>query len=233
MNNNNERQSGKAIVIVCGCLCLLAVGAGVVWQSLDYKASLETPYVAEERSEIQPVTMAKTPTVDETKLMRNEPSQDDGEAPTTEVTEKKAATPPPAAAPVFSYPVVGDIVMPYSVDSAIYDPTLEQYRTSDGVSISAPAGGVVLSAEGGTVKEITKDEEKGTSVAIAHADGWLTTYSQLTENLPVKVGDTVTKGQAIGAVNEPTKYTVALGSHVEFSLQKDGEPVNPEKVVEK
>lgn len=226
---NSEKQSGKAIVVICGCLCLFAVGAAVLWQSMDYKQALQSPYVAEERGESRPVTLAQTQTVDETALNANVLSQDDGETAAMETPVKKAKVAP--TAPVFSYPVEGDIVMPYSVDSAIFDPTLEQYRTSDAVSISAEAGCVVFAAEKGTVKEITKDEEKGNSVAIAHENGWLTTYSQLADQLPVKVGETVSKGQAIGAVGEPTKYTIALGSHVEFAMEKDGERVNPAKTV--
>jgi len=122
--------------------------------------------------------------------------------------------------------------MPYSVDCAIYDPTLNQYHTNASVSISAAAGDPVQAAEKGTVKEITKDEEKGTSLVIEHENGWLTTYSQLAEDISVKVGDAVEKGQAIGTVGEPTKYTIALGSHVEFAVEKDGAPVDPAKAVQ-
>ena len=226
MKNKNKRTAMWTATI-CGCLCLVAVGAGVVWQALDYKEELpqSAQYQAGENGisvgDLQPVTMAQTPTVKETKEQtKTEPTPEDQPV-------KKAET----SEPVLAYPVQGEIVMPYSVDSAIYDPTLNQYRTSDSISISAAAGDVVQAAEKGKVQEITKDEEKGTSVVIEHDNGWLTTYSQLAEDVSVKTGETVEKGQIIGMVGEPTKYTVALGSHVEFGVSKDGETVDPEKTV--
>ena len=231
-----DKRTAMWTATICGCLCLFAVGAGVVWQAMDYKQTqlpseqLQAMESQMGGEDLRPVTMPQTPTVDETKLQREEQSNDGAEAPEAQ------PTPAPEAdtneKPVFGYPVQGEIVMPYSVDCAIYDPTLNQYHTSDAVSISAEAGEIVKAAEQGTVKEITKDEEKGNSVVIEHDNGWLTTYSQLADDISVKVGETVTKGQTIGTVGEPTKYTIALGSHVEFAVEKDGETVDPEEAVQ-
>ncbi|MFI3174260.1 MAG: M23 family metallopeptidase [Bacillota bacterium] len=135
--------------------------------------------------------------------------------------------------PVFSYPVVGEVVMPYSIETAIYDPTLDQYRTNNTVSMTAKEGSQVLSAEKGVVKEITKDEENGNSVVIEHSEGWVTTYSQLAGNMLVAVGQSVEKGQVVGEVAQPTIYTMALGEHLEFAIAKDGESKNPEDVLVK
>ncbi|WP_352399612.1 M23 family metallopeptidase [Anaerotignum sp.] len=233
---NKDKRTAMWTATICGCLCLLAVGAGVVWQAMDFKETL--PQTSQSHAmenqpieeDLQPVTMAQTPTVDETKLQREKQSNDGGEAPATKQSPTSQAT--TGAEPVFSYPVQGEIVMPYSVDCAIYDPTLNQYHTSDNVSISAEAGTAVCAAEKGKVKEITEDEERGNSVAIEHDNGWLTTYSQLADDISVQVGEAVAKGQAIGTVGNPTKYTVALGSHVEFAVAKDGETVDPEKAVQ-
>lgn len=228
MKNKNKRTAMWTATI-CGCLCLLAVGAGVVWQAMDYQEAVPpTPQFqanAGPENALQPVTMAQTPTVKETKEQKKA-----NETPADQQTPAPKATTP--SAPVFGYPVQGEVVMPYSVDCAIYDPTLNQYHTNASVSISAAAGDPVQAAEKGTVKEITKDEEKGTSLVIEHENGWLTTYSQLAEDISVKVGDAVEKGQAIGTVGEPTKYTIALGSHVEFAVEKDGAPVDPAKAVQ-
>lgn len=232
---NKEKRTLMWTTTICGCLCLLAVGAGVVWQATDYKKTV--PPTTQSRAmesevdvgDLQPVTIAQTPTVDETKEQKQTQSKEESTPP--------AAQPAPApktetSEPVFGYPVQGEVVMPYSVDSAIYDPTLNQYHTNDSVSISADAGEAVKASEKGKVKEITKNEEQGNSVVIEHDNGWLTTYSQLADDISVKVGETVTKGQTIGTVGEPTKYTIALGSHVEFAVEKDGETVDPEKTVQ-
>ncbi len=133
--------------------------------------------------------------------------------------------------PLFAMPLAGNIVMDYSVDHTIYDATLDQYRTNDHISIGAKKGDSVKASEDGTVESITTDDERGVTVVLNHGNGWQTTYSQLQENVVVKQGDTVKKGQEIGFVADPTKYSVALGEHVDFSIVKDGSTVDPKSAV--
>ncbi len=133
--------------------------------------------------------------------------------------------------PLFAMPLAGNIVMDYSADHAIYDATLDQYRTNDHISIGAKKGEAVKASEDGTVESIKTDDERGITVVINHDNGWQTTYSQLQEDVVVKEGDKVKKGQEIGFVAEPTKYSVALGEHVDFSIAKDGIKVDPKSNV--
>ena len=132
---------------------------------------------------------------------------------------------------LFAMPLAGNIVMDYSVDHTIYDATLDQYRTNDHISIEAKKGDSVKAAEDGTVESIQTDDERGITVVINHENGWQTTYSQLQEDVVVKEGDKVKKGQEIGFVAEPTKYSVALGEHMDFSMAKDGIKVDPKSNV--
>lgn len=131
-----------------------------------------------------------------------------------------------------SWPVDGDVVMGYSVDKTIYDSTLDQYRTNDSISIKGNEGTEVMAAAAGTVEEIKDSPEMGKTVVIDHGNGWKTTYGQLQDDINVKVNDVVTKGDSIGEVNKPTKYSVNLGEHVDFKVTKDGQSVNPEKILE-
>ena len=132
---------------------------------------------------------------------------------------------------LFAMPLAGNIVMDYSVDHTIYDATLYQYRTNDHISIEEKKGDSVKAAEDGTVESIQTDDERGITVVINHENGWQTTYSQLQEDVVVKEGDKVKKGQEIGFVAEPTKYSVALGEHMDFSMAKDGIKVDPKSNV--
>ena len=132
---------------------------------------------------------------------------------------------------LFAMPLAGNIVMDYSVDHTIYDATLDQYRTNDHISIEAKKGDTVKASEAGTVESIKTDDERGITVVINHDNGWETTYSQLQEDVVVKEGDKVKKGQEIGFVASPTKYSVALGEHVDFSIAKDGIKLDPKKNV--
>lgn len=120
-----------------------------------------------------------------------------------------------------SWPVSGRIVMNYSADTAIYDKTLDLYRTNTSIAIEAVEGTDVLASAGGIVENIFLDDEKGTSVVVNHGNGWLSTYSQLRDNVSVSIGDVVSEGQTIGSVGVPSNYSVSLGSHLDFKLTKD------------
>lgn len=125
------------------------------------------------------------------------------------------------------WPVAGDIVMDYSIDQAIYDVTLDQYRTNDSVCISAEVGKEIKSAGAGVVEFVGKDNENGETVVINHNNGWKTTYSQLGEDVAVNVGDNVKAGQTIGSIGNPTIYGVGLGSHLDFKVTRDDQSIDP------
>lgn len=221
--NENKTARRMQTIAICGCLCLVAVGAGVTYRAFD-RSHLE----GVEQDAEQPVTAVKTPTIEIAALERNKQSNDPGEAPEAETTTKLKA-----AKPTFAYPLQGEVVLPYSIDHAIYDPTLEQYRTNASVSLSAKQGTAVKAAADGTVQAVTEDVETGKTIVIAHADGWLTTYGQLEDAVAVKEGEKVTQGQKIGAVDDPTKYGAALGSHLEFAMEQNGETKDPLKHLQK
>lgn len=221
--NENKTARRMQTIAICGCLCLVAVGAGVTYRAFD-RSHLE---VVEQDAE-QPVTAVKSPTIEIATLERNKQSNDPGEAPAAETPTKQQR-----AKPTFAYPLQGEVVLPYSIDHAIYDPTLEQYRTNASISLSAKQGTAVKAAADGTVQAVTEDAETGKTIVIAHGDGWLTTYGQLEDTVKVKEGEKVTQGQKIGAVDTPTKYGAALGSHLEFALEQNGEPKDPVKHLQK
>lgn len=223
--NENKTARRMQTIAICGCLCLVAVGAGVTYRAFD-RSHLE---VVEQDAE-QPVTAVKSPTIEIAALERNKQSNDPGEAPEA---EPKTPTKQQTAKPTFAYPLQGEVVLPYSIDHAIYDPTLEQYRTNASISLSAKQGTAVKAAADGTVQAVTEDAETGKTIVIAHGDGWLTTYGQLEDTVKVKEGEKVTQGQQIGAVDDPTKYGAALGSHLEFAMEQNGEPKDPVKHLQK
>lgn len=129
------------------------------------------------------------------------------------------------------WPVSGQIIMDYSDDTAIFDRTLEQYRTNDSICISADVGTEVCAAADGIITTITNDKISGITVNVDHGNGWTSTYSQLDENLAVSEGESVHKGDKIGIVSNPTNYSVALGPHLEFSVFNDENPTDPKLVL--
>ena len=126
-----------------------------------------------------------------------------------------------------SWPVFGNIVSNFDITTGVYDKTLEQYKISDSICISSPAGTDVKASAEGIVENIFIDDELGQTVVINHGNGWVSTYSQLEEDVLVAVGDIVKEGEVLCKVSEPTKYGVALGPHLDFKILKDDTPQNP------
>ena len=65
-------------------------------------------------------------------------------------------------------PLQGEVVAAFSVDQLLYDETLEDWRTHDGVDIAAPEGDPVLAACAGTVVSVDDDALMGTTVVLRH-----------------------------------------------------------------
>ena len=127
---------------------------------------------------------------------------------------------------VLMWPIAGNIVMNYSMDSTILHKTLGTYKTNPAINISAEIGTNVGAAASGIVQSIYDSEETGTTMVIAVGSGYVTTYGLL-DNLAVEEGDSVTAGQVIGTVGAPTAYYVEEGPNVYFAVSKDGTPVDP------
>lgn len=130
-----------------------------------------------------------------------------------------------------AWPVFGEIVMSYSNEHAIYDKTLDQYRTNDCISVAAQTGEQVKASADGIVKLVTKTDDSGNTIVIEHGNGWTTTYSQLQDNILVNEGDIVKSGQVIGGVANPTKNSILLGSHLDFKIAKDEQVIDPRTIL--
>jgi septal ring factor EnvC (AmiA/AmiB activator) len=126
------------------------------------------------------------------------------------------------------WPVEGEVLLDYSMDASTYFPTLDQYRYNPAMVIEAAVNDKVYAAARGTITQITESEETGCTVTQDLGDGFTAVYGQLKE-LNFAEGDTVEAGQVLGYVSEPTKYYSVEGSNVYFSLQKDGQAVDPKE----
>ena len=124
-------------------------------------------------------------------------------------------------------PLKGEVLMAFSVDQLVYSPTLADWRTHDGVDISAKPGTTVLAATAGTVASVEDDPLMGTTVVIDHAGGYTATYANLQAKPTVEPGDLVTAGQIIGAVGTTAAAEAAQSPHLHFSVTRDGEAVDP------
>lgn len=125
------------------------------------------------------------------------------------------------------WPMEGDIILNYSMDSSIYFPTLEHYRLNPAVIIAGEVNNKVYSVAKGQVTKIEEQNaETGCTVTVDLGDGYQAIYGQLKE-LTFDEGDYVEAGHIIGYISEPTKYYYVEGSNLFFELLKDGVPIDP------
>jgi murein DD-endopeptidase MepM/ murein hydrolase activator NlpD len=123
-------------------------------------------------------------------------------------------------------PIVGDVIMDYSMDSAVYHETMQQYRYSPALIIAANEGDVVTAAVDAKVTDIYNDAQTGRTISFDIGGGYELTYGQL-ENVKVNVGDSVSAGDMVATVAAPTIYYTEEGANIYYKLTKNGEPVDP------
>lgn len=124
------------------------------------------------------------------------------------------------------WPVVGNILVNYSMDKTVYFPTLQQYKYNPAIIIQANQGDLITSSSAGKVISVFSDPQIGNGITMELGGGYEVTYGQLT-NILVSEGSYVAAGDVIAEVAAPTKYFSVEGTNVYFKMTKDGEPVNP------
>lgn len=128
---------------------------------------------------------------------------------------------------LFIWPVNGEIEIPYSVSALIYNRTMKDWRTHDGIDLAAELGTQVMAVSSGTIEDIYQDDLYGTTVVISHGGGLTSTYSNLAEMPTVNAGDSVSTGEVIGAVGDTALAETGEVTHLHLSMAQDGVSVNP------
>ena len=210
MSNNNKKSFGSKFAgkgyYIALVLCAVAIGiSGYLYYHNTNDPSLEDPNATIDAMNPN-ATHSTSPT---------QPSQTNP----TQPTKKPMKT---------GTPVSGDVIMDYAMDCLCYNPTTRDWRTHNGMDFAGAEGTPVLAAADGTVYTIYDDETLGTTVVIRHQDGYVTTYSSLSKDISVSVGQDVTLGSPIGYVGTTALVESAMGDHVHFSVSCDGKPVDPE-----
>lgn len=124
------------------------------------------------------------------------------------------------------WPIVGNILINYSMDKTVFFPTLQQYKYNPAVIIQANEGDLITASSAGKVISVFNDSRIGNGIVVELGGGYEVTYGQL-KNILVSEGSYVAAGDIIAEVAAPTKYYSVEGTNVYFKLTKDGEPVNP------
>lgn len=129
------------------------------------------------------------------------------------------------------WPLSGNVVLPYSMDSTVYFQTLDQYQCNAGMMIQAAEGAEVKSIAAGKIVKVKKDTKYGNMVTVDIGNNYTVTYGQL-EDVEWKKGDMVTADTVIGKVKQATEFFTLEGTHLYFEIDKDKKPVDPMKYLE-
>ena len=202
--------SGRGYYIAVA-LCLVAAGTIGYFALRDRPATVEqadTPPVLD----IQPITPTQP-------VVIPDPAEE------VEITE------PAELLPQVVSPLDGTTVTVFSMTELLYDPTMADWRTHDGIDVQAEEGAAVKTAAAGTVQSVTDDELMGTTVVIQHDGGYTTQYSSLQSDVPVQQGQQVAAGEVIGRVGATSAAESRMGPHLHFSVSRDGAVIDPHDYV--
>ena len=111
-----------------------------------------------------------------------------------------------------------------------YNKTLNQWEAHKSCDLVA-SDLSVFAVESGTITAVENNFAFGTIVTITHRDGFVSTYASLADNVPVKKGDTVTKGQKIGEASDTAENESSEGKHLHFEMLKDNENIDPKLIL--
>jgi murein DD-endopeptidase MepM/ murein hydrolase activator NlpD len=233
--------NGKGFYIAL-VLCVAAIGVSgwYIWQSFVTAGEL-----AAETSQVETVTVTPEDTeevmkpeeAEEDTSQEEEPEEPQAEE---EVAEPEAETMEPVELPIepaeetaapseleWVVPLEGEVATAFSADTLTYNSALKDWRTHNGIDLSAPEGTEVLAAHAGTVVAVENDPVLGKSVKIDCGDGLNAIYGNLAEETAVSLGDKVEAGAVIGAVGETAAGEANEEAWLHFALEQDGEPIDP------
>jgi len=165
--------------------------------------------------------------VEETALPVSAPAEPEKEVPAVLDVPKTATVSAPAD-DYFIRPVAGAADVGWCMDVPVFNPTMQDWRTHDGVDLCAELGTQVKACANGTVTAVLEDDLLGTTVVIGHRDGLESVYANLSAAPNVAVGDWVSAGQVIGAVGSSAIGEAGQVCHLHFAMRQTGASVDPE-----
>ena len=242
MNNNNtfpqklERfLAGKGFyAVLFACICIIGVSAWAMYSDRAVPESTVQTSTPPKVTESVPKVQEKVTKTDEvtpkeksdTKKVAAEQKEETApvSAPVDPVPEQKTE-------PVFSMPLTGDVTGPFSDTALVYSKTLGDWRTHLGTDFSAQVGCEVCAVCDGIVKDVYTDDLLGKTVMIDHGDGYVSSYSNLDNEISVVKGDVIKSGTVIGKVGSTAIGECKDASHLHFSLSADGKYVDPMKYI--
>lgn len=242
-NSNRAGISGKSFYVALS-LCVAMVGAACFYAytrtgkpriSSDSAAEYTMTLTSASTSSVTTHTTAAPMTAPVTAPTASTAAKpDDAEeaaAILRHTTEATTASEPPVSTPApveqAVMPTDGEIIQPFSCGELVKSPTTGVWQTHNGMDIAAPLGTEVVAVLDGTVSAVDADALLGVCVSILHADGTVTRYCNLNENLNVFAGQILERGTVIGTVGATAESESRMDDHLHFEVRKNDRYIDP------
>ena len=154
----------------------------------------------------------------------SEDAQEDGEA--VSATSGGAETLSYDPKESISWPLAGNVIIPYNMDTTVYFETLKEYKCSPAMVIEAKTGDEVKAVYKCKVVEVSSNSELGNYVKFDLGNGYIVTLGQL-QDVKAVLGEYLEAGDVVGTVGEPSRFYSKEGTNLYFAVEKDGDPVDP------
>ena len=220
MKNNQESKSfwkGKGFY-----LALTLVIAGAATASFLAINSMMDKLGADPAPQIQ--GEEDIPWQEEQHTPVEEKQEDVPVAPTSPSSSSKPPSSQPVQTPSFASPRAGAALQAFSGDELVFNDTMKDWRTHNGMDLAGAAGDAVTAPTGAVVARAYEDPQWGGVVELNA--GKLTVRVCGLADIAVKEGDTVAVGDALGTVGELPAES-AMETHVHLEFLEDGAYVDP------
>lgn len=229
---------GKAFyVILFVCLCVMGTTAVITTRSSIKNDEQASNLGDKENKEVAQKEDSSVTQYKDAELVEDKSSESEQEFVIVDTIDEQDSSVQTSSSPseLFINPVTNGVV------TRNYDitPRLNEKKTSatvyKGIDIEASVGTDVKTIADGTVIDAGKgDSKEGYYIAIQHADGFISTYGNLAENLAVAIGDSVTQGTVLGQIgntiqNNPSDRVSK--EYLLFHMEKSQEPINPTEYI--
>ena len=132
----------------------------------------------------------------------------------------------------FSLPMSSpEVIKDFSATELQENSTLGHWEAHLSMDL-ASADGLVYSILDGTVVDVSYNYMEGNKITIQHADGFVSVYSSLGDEVLVTAGEVVKTGQKIGVVSTSATSESDIGEHLHFTLTKNNKKVDPNNYIE-
>lgn len=193
-------------------------------EETEWHVTEEVPAPVQATKDDVPVTATPAPSSAPFSGERSvsEPSELQGEP--AEPAEESAVSVSP-----YGWPVNGEILQAFSGDELVYNTTLKDWRTHNGLDIACDAGTEVRACTEGRVTLVEETGLFGTVVEVADSQGRTWRYCGL-QKASVAADDHISVGRALGRVGT-VESEQGSGSHLHLEVLQDGNYLDPARLI--